>query len=1379
MIDFTCEFDISRKKTKLRMKYLTCFLVFLQFAVYAQEWQDVRFNALTLKDGLSQLTVTTILQDSRGMMWFGTRDGLNSYDGKTFAQYDLKELDKNIDNHVLALVEDQHGNLWTGTTNGLLRIEYATGKVESYFAASGTNSLSDNYIFSLACDASNRVVIGTKSGLNFYNAATNDFTQLFVDGLLLKNPIRSICISHDNSLYIGTDQRGLIQLNSQLRLVNHYTIDAPEKEKQINVVFEDKSGLIWFGGINKGLCVLNPGDKSLRRLLLNQQNEENISIRTIEEDGKGNLIIGTFNGLFLFNKAASSFTPFSDLYIPGGEINHYSILKVKYDNAGTLWVGTYSGGVNTYHPNNKRFTYYNPGQDNPYTGIIGMMVEDKNNNLWIASEGAGLIGWDRKKRIYSYHKIAAENKSSYSKNIIKSLYYENEKIYCGTIRSEIFEFDVRTRKFKLLHKLSDDRKVVYDILKDRSGAIWAGATGDVKGLYRISATGEKESAFKLSNDSSCTFNDVRSLLMLRDNVLLVGTRFDGLYYFDYANKTIHSINLHTKTETSEDESKYITSLVRDSRQRIWIGTYGKGVYCYTEKEGIIAHYDKSKGLADEEVASIVESADGTIWIGSKASISELNLTTGKITNYSYKNGIHLLELSHRAAYKSSDGRLFFSGSNGFISFHPQNISFNNFTPPVVFTGLYVNNQKVELNDASGILKSNLNVGQEIKLSYNQSNISISFAALNYIFPEHNTYAIKLEDVDKDWSYIGNRTEMNYANLAPGRYVFKVKASNNDGLWNEQPIELHFTISPPYWKTWWAYTFYVLLLTAVVVIVVYYLKIKHELEAKITIKQLEQEKSEEFHKERIQLFTNFSHEMRTPLTMILTPLADIIDKSELLGSIYKESLQLMQKNANRLLLLVNQLMDFQKSESGNLKLNVSQKDLVDFFTDIYLSFIELAKSQKIDFKLESKYDKIPAFFDENLLEKICFNLLSNAFKFCGEPGQVKLSLQLIMPSEYNLIPADVYGELKDAKGNLLKITVSDNGAGIAPENLKDIFTPFYQVSPSVRKIQAGSGIGLSLTRSIVKLCHGAMCVDSRLSEGTDFIVIIPIDKNNFTEAEMDERIPYYTQSEEHSEFHTEAVDLKNNSVLIIDDDDDIRNYISGSLSGTYKVLTASDGRQGLEIAIAEMPDLVLCDVTMPHINGIELCKRLKSNIKTGHIPIILITSRALSMQIQEGFNAGADEYITKPFRMANLLQKTSSLLKNRERLKNIYSKKFSLESLGIEVVSSDERFMTRINEIIQTNFANQDLDVDFIANELGMSRTNLYRKVKSLTNLSTIDLIINIRLLAAKRMLAESDLSIAEIAYETGFNTPAYFATSFKKQYGITPKEFVQQHRTSK
>jgi len=1359
-------------------KITTLLLITIQSALFAQDWQDVRFSSLSLQHGLSQLSITTIFQDSQGLMWFGTRDGLNSYDGKSFRVYRPNQIDNRTDNHIVAMCEDADRNLWIGTINGLVCMEYNTGKISVYLNdKKNPNSLSDNYIFALALDSKNRIIVGTKSGLNVFNKSTNGFKSYFFDGLLKDNPIRSLCVSKDASIYIATVSQGLLQVNSELNLINQYKIDNLPVEKQIIVVFEDKSGLIWFGGINKGLCVLNPGNKTMQRFTINDGLEDN-NIRAIEDDGKGNLIIGTYNGLYLFNKATTNFTPFAALYTPGGEINHYSVLTTKFDKAGTLWVGTYAGGIAYYHPNNKKFSYYNPAESNKYTGVIGMIVEDKNHNLWIASEGAGLISWNAKIRKFIYYRIEPENGKNYSRNIIKSLFYDGTNIYCGTTRSEIYLFDTKRLKFKFLYKLNDERKVIYNLVKDNEGNLWAGETGDKNGLYRIHKNGKLQTVFTSGKNQNYTFNDVRSMLLLSQNELLVGTHFDGLLLFDYARNIVKPISLQLKNEPNITGNKHITSIFRDSKNRIWIGTYGKGVYCYTEKEGIILHYDKNFGLIDNDVCSIIESDNKNIWIATKNALSELNLSSNKITNYNNKNGIYLREISQQAAFKSTDGRLFFSGSNGFISFYPQNLSANNFIPPVIFTSFSVNNTPINVNDSSEILTQNLNTIDEIELNYKQSNITIAFAALNYIFPEHNSYAIMLEGVDRDWTNIGTRNEVNYANLAPGSYTLKVKAANNDGLWNETPVMLKIHISPPFWKTWWAYTFYFLMLIAAFIVVFYYLKLKHDLEARINLKQLEQDKSEEFNKERIQLFTNFSHEMRTPLTMILTPLIDLIDKSELLTPLYKESLQLMQKNANRLLLLVNQLMDFQKTESGKMKLNVSENDMVDFLSEVYLSFNELAKTQKITFTFDNSYTKLPAFFDENLFEKVCFNLISNAFKFSKENGQVKLGLKIISTFDKNTFPLDVQGDLKDVQGDLMMITVEDNGLGISDENLKDIFTPFYQVQASAKKIQPGSGIGLSLTRSIVKLSHGAIWATSELNVGTTFTVVIPISKENFSAAEIAE-VKQAFSVDEHVDLPIMTLDTQNQTVLVIDDDDDIRQFIARTLSASFKVITATDGKQGLEIATAEMPDIVLCDVMMPHITGIELCKKLKANIKTGHIPIILITSRALSMQIQEGFNAGADEYITKPFRTSHLLLKINTLLQNRERLKSIYSKKFSLESLGIEVVSSDERFMTRINEIIQNNFSNQELDIDFIANDLGMSRTNLYRKVKSLTNLSTIDLIINIRLLAAKRMLIESDLSIAETAYETGFNSPAYFTTSFKKQYGITPKEFIEQNKKGK
>jgi signal transduction histidine kinase/ligand-binding sensor domain-containing protein/DNA-binding response OmpR family regulator len=1360
------------------MQKVFLIIAFLIVSLYtsAQDWQNVRFSPLTLKDGLSQLSVTAIFQDSKGLMWFGTRNGLNSYDGKSFKVINLNNDVNFTDNHILALCEDKDRNLWIGTTRGLACIDYFTEKVTCYFSdKNDSNSLPDNYIFSLAIDALNRLIVGTKSGLCVYDSENKIFARNYLNGILKDNPIRSICVSRKGNIFLGTGSTGMLELNQNLELLKIHKSLTEITEGQINTIFEDSNGVIWYGGINKGLSYYNPVTNQTGRFFIKAGIEDNNSIRALEDDKKGNLIIGTYNGLYLFSKKTLRFTPFSEIYIPGGELNHYSVLSVKFDNAGTLWVGTYAGGVSNYHPDYNRFTYYNPAQINKYTGVIGMMVEDKDGIIWIASEGAGLIGWDEKSRKFSYNKIETADAQSYSKNIIKSLYLDNDNILCGTSRSEIYLFNVKTRKFKFLYQLNNDRKVIYDIVKDQNGDIWAGATGDNKGLYRIKKDGSVQSEFRVGKNEKFMFNDVRSLLLLSENKLMIGTRFEGLMIFDFSKNSIEKIELGNNKKSPIAETTYISTLFKDSYNRIWIGVYGDGLYCYTEKSGIIAHFNQDNGLIDENICSVVESGDKNIWIASNSTISVLNAQTNKISGYNNKNGIFLLEITPHAAFKSSDGHLYFSGSNGFISFFPDKISRNNFIPPVIFTSFAVNNSKIDVGDSTGILTQNLNSTREINLKHNQSNISISFAALNYIFPEHNNYAIKLVGAENEWSNIGSRNEVNFANLAPGNYTLMVKASNNDGVWNENPVELNFYIAPPFWKTWWAYTLYFLLFVAVFILVLYYLKIKHDLEARILMKQLEQEKSDEFHKERIQLFTNFSHEMRTPLTMILTPLIDLIDKSELLTPLYKESLQMMQKNANRLLLLVNQLMDFQKTESGKLKLQVSENDLIMFLDEVYLSFNELAKSQKINFIYENPYVTMPAYFDESILEKVCFNLISNAFKFTKPEGTVRLSVEILENADNNILPENVREELSNSIGQLVMIAVSDNGMGISEDNLKDIFTPFYQVHPLENKMQSGSGIGLSLTKSIVKLSHGAIWATSELNAGTTFSVVFPVLKDNFSDNEIVENSSGFT-IEEHVELPAMPFDTRNQIVLIIDDDDDIRHFIANTLSTSFKVLTASDGKEGLEIATSELPDIILCDVMMPHISGLELCKKLKSNIKTGHIPIILITSRALSMQIQEGFNAGADEYITKPFRTSLLLLKINTLLQNRERLKNIYSKKFSLESLGIQVVSSDERFMTRINEIIQNNFSNQELDIDFIAGELGLSRTNLYRKVKSLTNMSTIDLIINIRLLTAKRMLIESDLSIAEIAYETGFNSPAYFTTTFKKQYGITPKEFIEQNK---
>ena len=808
------------------------------------------------------------------------------------------------------------------------------------------------------------------------------------------------------------------------------------------------------------------------------------------------------------------------------------------------------------------------------------------------------------------------------------------------------------------------------------------------------------------------------------------------------------------------ENNYITGILRKKNGEIWIGTFGAGIYQYQEGKGIIRHIGAKEGLANEEVYTLVE-YNQNIWASIDNGITEINTKTGKVHTYDCFAGLETLEFTPQGGICLPNGEVYVSGSNGFLSFTPRSLIKNNMMPPVVLTRLTVNNKVVQPGDKSQLLETNPDDAETVTLAYNQNNFSIAYCALNYILHEQNQYAYKLIGHDQDWNHVGTRKEAFYTNIAPGKYTFHVIASNNDGVWNSQGKTLEIVILSPWWKTTWAYIIYALLFIGITYTIGYYMYSKHKLELNLRMRQMEKQRMEEFHQTKIRLFTNFSHELRTPLTLIISPIDELVRQAEV-PLFIKTKLDLVLKNARRLLLLVNQLMDLQKNQSGSLTLKLTHSDLNAFLLEIYYTFKQIAESKQITFQYEAPEGEIPVYFDQSLLEKAIFNLLSNAFKFTSLGETV--SLRLIT-----------------APDNRIIIQVADTGKGI-PENARThIFDPFYQVNTpqTVNDNVNGTGIGLSLTQSIVHLHHGTISVDSNQPKGSIFTIILP----NNEQVQPTEEDTKNTQPEDVQEEQAvvgQALDseeelpfLKGKTILLVEDNEDIRSYVKEHLERHYRILEADNGSEAFNIVLKEFPDLVVTDIMMPGVDGLELCSMIKNDLQTGHIPVILLTARTMVMHVKEGFLSGADDYIVKPFNIDVLLIRIYNLLTQREKLKSMYGKNFSLQSMGIEASSADDKFMQKLFEIIESHLANPDLKVELICDEMGFSRSNFYRKLKAVTDLSLNDLIRHKRLEVAAQLLKETDMNITEVSIATGFSTLAYFTKCFKATYGVSPTEYIK------
>lgn len=813
-------------------------------------------------------------------------------------------------------------------------------------------------------------------------------------------------------------------------------------------------------------------------------------------------------------------------------------------------------------------------------------------------------------------------------------------------------------------------------------------------------------------------------------------------------------------------SNHVSVIYKDAKNRLWIGTFGGGFALFDSKTKSFRTYNQSNGLLNDAICAITQGSDETLWISTLEGISRFHPNSENFANYNASNGYPIQETSHNAALVLSDSTIAIGGMNSFVRFDPGNVRQNPLIPKVSITSF-----KIWLNNVSENEK-NIEIifpGDEITLKYNQSAFSIFFAALNFVYSNNNHYSYMLEGFDKDWNNVRNQRSATYTNISPGEYIFKVKASNNDGFWNNEGVALKITILPPPWRTWWAYTIYTMLFFAIIAGFIYYIINKHKLETDINIKQIEQKNQEENHQMKVRMFTNFSHELRTPLTLIIAPLNEIINKKDLPPWLISK-LTLMLKNTERLLWLVNQLMDFRKLETANMKLRVSNVDIHMFVNELIQSFKELSLSRNIELHNNISIDTKDIWFDHILMEKVLFNLLSNAFKHSKSGAYINIEVKA---NEKNKLNAN----------DSFYIVVSDQGDGIAQHELTKIFEPFYQAHNHDGTNIYGTGIGLNLCKSIVELHGGRIWAESKPNNGSAFFIELPHGNAHFDKNVMGDfksivhEMPTIPVTEtlftEENILSTEdfVKSRDNFTILIVEDNDDVRNYIKLLLSKNYKIVEAENCFEGCKVAIEIVPDLIISDVMTPLMNGYELCKKLKNDETTNHIPIILLTALASDENMKDGLLSLADDYIVKPFNPDMLLLRVENLISIRRKIRQSFNKKTVFANINTDLPSADEKFISKVFDYIKNNIDNPELRIDSFSKTLGMSRVQFYRKIKSITGKTPSTLILEIRMNAASELIKKTDLNINEIAYQVGFNDSSYFGKCFKIYFGTTPSEY--------
>jgi signal transduction histidine kinase/ligand-binding sensor domain-containing protein/DNA-binding response OmpR family regulator len=1386
--------------------------------VYSQFNPPV-FESITVEDGLPENSVHGILQDYLGYLWLGTQNGLVQYDG-----YSMKVFQPEKDNSgsisdadIITIYEDKNKTIWIGTwTGGLNKFDRANESFRSYrYDLDDTTSINSDQIHCIYEDKSGRFWVGTDEGLNFFNRKNEIFTRFyFRDGnsqspgisesdyyksniinAIIEDPvsgdlligsnidglwkfsikektfskykfnnesvsdkktrmIQSFCKARDGKIWMISDY-SLSSLDSQKRTFKSY-IDPPiivnANSEIFGSVIEDKDGLIWCGllGGGTGLFCFNPETKNLEHydLFREKPKQANFNnILSLYEDHSGIIWIGTWaTGVKKLDKRKNEFQVLrSDPNLLSNSLSHSIVYSVIYDPKGFLWFCT-KKGLDKYDLKTRTYKHYLTDEE-CITESFSFGMQDKSGYLWLGTANCGLLRFDPRDASYRF--------------------------YCNDPKESL----------NLVGKQPGGA-----IIQDHLGILWIGTMGF--GLYKYDIENNKLTHFKNDpNDPSSLSNDQINVI-IEDSfgTIWVGTNLGGLNKFDRETEKFINCGFTSNEVIYEDRQK-----------NFWVSDYLSGLNLFDREKGIVlSNYSKKDGLASNVIQGILEDDNDNLWICSENGLSKFNKRTKTFRNYYKEDGLPDNWFSwEQSGGKDPDGRMYFNNSGGEIVFHPDSITDDPIPPQVVLSRISLFNRPNEKLNYEGFI-SEL---KEITLPYDQNDLRFDFVGIHFSAPSRNRNKYILENFDNDWVDTGNQRYATYTNLDPGEYVFRATASNKDGIWNETGISITIIITPPWLATTWAYIFYILMIGSILYFTwklqVKRIKVKHEFE----MSRFETQKLHEVDEIKSRFFTNISHEFRTPLTLILGPVKQVIERTK--EEKTRDDLKVVHKSANRLLGLVNQLLDISKLESGNMKLQTIPQNIIPLLKALVLSFTSYAERKRITLKFNSTEDEIIVYLDRDKVEKIITNVLSNAFKFTPDGGRIEVTVTLPTPSvplpggDNTLLKVPSFGgdsgvgPKSFTLARFVEVSIRDTGVGIPKEKMSKIFDRFYQVDGSHTREQEGTGIGLSLTKELVELHRGKIEVESEEGKGTTVIISIPLGKEHLkpeeiSESEKDEEKVTFvpTESISFNETSTEKLDFdliretEKSLLLIVEDNSDVRRYIKDNLIKDYRILEAVDGEDGWNKSIEQIPDLIVSDVLMPKMDGFQLCEKLKTDERTSHIPVILLTAKAAKQDKIEGYEIGADDYIMKPFEPDELRARIKNLIEQRKRLHEHFQKRGIFDTEKSKIASVDKKFLQKTFEVIDSNISNTDLSVETIAESLAVSRYVLYKKLIALTGESPVEIIRRIRLNKAAVLIEKKFGNLSEIALEVGFNNPAYFSDCFRRQFGVAPSQYNRNNKIS-
>lgn len=1321
-------------------------LLSLFVIVFSLNAQEYKFKALGVEDGLSQITVSDICQDEKARIWIATLDGLNCFDGNRIKVFNHFYNDSisygNL--YVTQMVEDGQGSLFLLTSTGLFQFDLETEKyyllpvVSPSTIAKGQHGVwvaEGNKLFlytkdtrsmkpmltdlelpesglSMVEDAEGALWIALKEGGLLHIDATGVMTRSLPQVKVMK-----IIRGKDENIWIGTQEHGVFCFSSQGEIVNHYEYDEGSTYKVRN-------------DMARALC----------------------------QDLEGNIWVGYRSGLSKIEIATGKIFHYQADPNRVGAMTNRSVTSLFTDKQGTVWVGTYWGGVNFFSPEYQHFEHYHASGSGLSFPVVGAMAEDKTGNIWICTEGGGLDLYQSEQDKFRHFNV--HTGYHFSTDFLKDIVYD-ETNNCLWLAADF------TNKINCFH-LGSYRNDIYSIaseeteigealfaLADTPQKLYIGATSAIVSLDK--KTLKSEVLYRQKELFTHNYNTL--LLDSKNRLWFASDEGCVAYLIDENRFETYRIMLKKQVRSQKE---LVNVIYEDKEGDIWVGTHGNGLFLLDKKENSFRLHTSEEVLSGENIRVLGETPSGNLLIGTGHGLSMLDKKEGKVVNFNSRTGFPLTLVNRKSLHVSRNQNIYMGGATGMIAIRESSLHY----PPKIYdlelAHLYVNNKEIATGDPSGILNKSFAYTDRIKLKHSQNVFSIGFSTDNYLHIAGGEVEYRLVGYNDEWSENRSGNDITYTNISPDNYIFEIRLKNFPDVIRS----LKITITPPFYATWWAYTIYVCVILGILFFVVREYRIRLFLKTSLDFELREKQHIEEMNQSKLRFFTNISHEIRTPITLILSQIDLLLNSGKLSTYAYSKLLNI-HKNAGNLKSLITELLDFRKQEQGLLKLKISEFDLYALLKEHYVLFKELAVNRNISFSLNTDCEQCMIWGDRMQIQKVVNNLLSNAFKYTPDGGTIVL-------------------ELIDGEEECL-FSVSDNGAGISEEDYQKIFERFYQVENIGQ--YGGTGIGLALSQGIVKAHQGDITVESQLGKGACFKVILKKGEAHFdssvsrVEPEKDKEYIYHSEDRENLIEEIQSTQKENGTtdckLLVVDDNEEIRNILVDIFSPLYAVETASDGLEGYEKVRVMQPDLVISDIMMPGMPGTELCAKIKNNIETCHIPVVLLTALSAPERELEGLRIGADCYVVKPFNMRRLVMQCNNLINTRRILQQKYARQLDVKAEKIATNELDQKFIEQATQVVEQNLENSEFSVETFSREMGVGRTVLFQKIKGITGSTPNNFTMNMRLKkAAYFLLNAPEMNVSDIAYRLGFGNPQYFNKCFRELFGIAPTQYRKSQNSS-